>query len=128
MGPLTVSARSGGWLVRYLVWPVGGKTQAEVTINRNDIRYRMLGLEYPVSDVKVEGPVLTFSVGLNGEHSTVVLRRTETGAEAAFLSPGGTRHEGRFINLASPSPQAFSPIDAAPTSSITPAPEDLRKR
>jgi hypothetical protein len=78
--------------------------------------------------VKVEGPVLTFSVGLNGEHSTVVLRRTETGAEAAFLSPGGTRHEGRFVNLASPSPRTTS-ADPTRTSSIaTPAPENLRKR
>ena len=122
-------AQESGWTGTWSgLWEE--KTQAEVTINGKAVEYRMQGLKAPVSDVKVEGPVLTFSIGLNGEKSTVVLRRTPAGAEGAFLSPGGTRHDGKFVNLAnSPSMRASgSRVDSTPTSSITPAPEVSRKR
>ena len=103
------------------------KAQGEVTIHGNAVGYRMQGVDRPVSDVKIEGPILTFSVALNGEKSTIILRRTEVGTEAAFLSPGGTRHDGRFINL-TPVPLKNSTVDSIPTSSIAPAAEDLKKR
>ena len=118
-------AQGNGWAGTWSgLWEQ--KTQAEVTIHGNVVEYRMQGLERPVSDVKIEGPVLTFSVGLNNERSTVVLRRTEVGAEGAFLSPGGTRHDGRFVNL-SPLSLKNARIDSTPTSSIAPASEDLKK-
>jgi hypothetical protein len=124
----TVGAQESGWAGTWAgLWEE--KTQAEVTINGNAVEFRMQGLKVPVSDVKVEGPVLTFSIGLNGEKSTVVLRRTSAGAEGAFLSPGGTRHDGRFVNLANSrsTPSALR-VDSTPTSSITPAPEVSRRR
>jgi hypothetical protein len=103
------------------------KTQAEFTIQGNAVEYRMQGLERPVSDVKIEGPIVTFTVGLNSDKSTIILRRTEVGAEGAFLSPGGTRHDGRFVNL-TPLPLKNSIVDSTPTSGIAPAAEDLKKR
>jgi hypothetical protein len=125
----TAGAQESGWAGTWTgLWEE--KTQAEVTINGDAVEYRMQGLKAPVSDVKVDGPVLTFSIGLNGENSTVVLRKTSAGAEGAFLSPGGTRHEGRFVNLANSRATQASAlrVDSTPTSSITPAPEVSRKR